>query len=209
MFDRREFFQAGLALAAAEKYRPGDLTGEFVRHMVTSGKAKLRSPVSRADVVAYETTYGVRFSRSFKSFLRVSNGLELSYDFEEVRAAGLSVGYADINVIFGIGGDHPHSDLVKLTRIWEFYDVKFLSFAPAIALGGDFCTLSEISRGKHTGRIMYTDGENFSEFQKRDIKGRSPDDLVDEFIRDGWFMPIADSFELLLANYATIGNNAI
>lgn len=49
---------------------------------------------------------------------------------------------------------------------------------------------------------MYTDGEMASEYEDLDIRGQDVDTLVDGFIDDGWFMPVAASFDDLIRLYA-------
>jgi hypothetical protein len=84
----------------------------------------------------------------------------------------------------------------------RFHNPAFLPFAPVLGLGGDFCTYVEISQGKHLGRIMYTDGEMTSIYEDLDIRGQDVDALIDGFIDDGWFMPVAASFDDLIRMYA-------
>ena len=168
-----------------------------------SGKILQAFPgADSAAIQAYEQTWNTRFSDSYKAFLARSNGLRFGFDFDEAHRAGVSPALADMNTFFGIGNGSPHLDLALLTPKMRFHNPAFLPFAPVLGLGGDFCTYVEISQGKHLGHIMYTDGEMASVYEDLDIRGQDVDTLVDGFIDDGWFMPIAASFDDLIRLYA-------
>lgn len=157
---------------------------------------------SEGAIQAYEDAWDARFSAAYRTFLKRSNGLRFGFDFDQAHRAGVSPALADMNTFFGIGNGDPHVDLALLTPRMGFHNPAFLPFAPVLGLGGDFCTYVEISQGRHAGRIMYTDGELYSAYAELDITGQPVDALVDGFIEDGWFMPVAPSFDALIALYA-------
>ncbi len=168
-----------------------------------SGKILQSFPgADSAAIQAYETTWHTRFSDSYKAFLARSNGLSFGVDFDVAHRAGVSPALADMNTFFGIGNGDPDFDLALLTPAMGFHNPAFLPFAPVLGLGGDFCTYVEINQGKHQGRIMYTDGEMYRAYADLDIRGQAVDVLVDGFIDDGWFMPVAASFDDLIGLYA-------
>lgn len=166
-------------------------------------------PARRATIALYERRYGVRFSDEFRAFLLRTNGLLFGFSSDAAREAGVSLALADMNTLFGVGDGDPNVDLLRLTAPhWDFYDVRMLPFAPAIGLGGDFCTFSEISIGPRRGEIMYTDGELFGEFRKRLSTRTTPQGLIEGFVKDGYFMPTAKSFSELIDLYAKMAGDA-
>ncbi|MBB1625913.1 SMI1/KNR4 family protein [Achromobacter sp. UMC71] len=176
---------------------------EPLEQFLRSGKILQSFPgADSAAIQAYEQTWNTRLSDSYKAFLARSNGLRFGFDFDEAHRAGVSPALADMNTFFGIGNGSPHLDLALLTPKMRFHNPAFLPFAPVLGLGGDFCTYVEISQGKHLGRIMYTDGEMTSIYEDLDIRGQDVDALIDGFIDDGWFMPVAASFDDLIRMYA-------
>jgi hypothetical protein len=155
-----------------------------------------------ANIDAYERRYKTKFSASYRSFLKRVNGMTFSFDFDAAKKAGISPALADMNTFFGIGNGVAHNDLELVTPKMRFHDPRLLSFAPIIGLGGDFCTYLEINQGEHAGKIMYTDGEMFSMIRKEPIETRSVDDNINHFIKIGWCMPVAPSYDALLSDYA-------
>ena len=177
-------------------------TGPLGR-IVQSGHVRQRfGRASALDVAAYETKYKTRFSDAYRRFLAQENGLIYDFDFDIAKKAGVSPALADMNTFFGIGNGDKDNDLLSVTEDASYWSPRFVPFAPLIGLGGDFCTFAEINGGQYSGQIMYTDGEMYSGYAKTDFEGHAVDDLIASFIKTGWFMPIAASFDVLLADYA-------
>ncbi len=171
--------------------------------LLRSGKIlKTFDGASEGAIQAYEDAWHTRFSAAYRAFLKRSNGLLFGFEFAEAHRAGVSPALADMNTFFGIGNGDPDFDLALLTPHMGFHNPAFLPFAPVLGLGGDFCTYVEINQGRHAGRIMYTDGELYPGYADLEITDQPVDALVDGFIEDGWFMPVAPSFEALIASYA-------
>ncbi|WJH39580.1 hypothetical protein N7E02_22750 [Aliirhizobium terrae] len=160
-----------------------------------------------ARLSAFEERYGIHFSDRYRSFLMRENGLD--YDLspegdqtvvDDDRRDRFVL--SDINTLFGIGNGHPYYDLEKLAPKMDFHDYDFTPFAHVIGLGGDFCTLVEISGGRYDGHIMYTDGELFSGFREAGIANKSTDEAVDYLVEAGYYSPIASDVCDLIAKYA-------
>ena len=171
--------------------------------IMASGKVQQRFGQAIAGVVAaYEQFYATRFSDGYKAFLQRQNGLRFFFDTTDAEKAGVSAALADMNTFFGLGNWDRDNDLLALTPTMSFYNPAFIPFAPVIGLGGDFCVYVEIRGGKHAGTIMYVDGEMSGAYRHRGVAGHTADELVHGFMEDGWFMPVARSFDALLADYA-------
>lgn len=190
---------AGLLAGASADAAPPDA----LDRIMASGKVQQRFGQAIAGVVlAYEQFYATRFSDGYKAFLSRQNGLRFFFDTEDAEKAGVSAALADMNTFFGVGNWDRDNDLLALTSTMSFYNPAFIPFAPVIGLGGDFCTYVEINGGKHAGTIMYVDGEMSGGYRHQEVAGHTADELVDGFIKDSWFMPVARSFDALLADYA-------
>lgn len=182
-----------------------------LRKMIDGGHALQRyGTAAPDDIAAYEARYETRLSNAYKSFLVRENGLRYGgYRSDPMKAAGVSLALLDMNTFFGIGSGDPDTDLMLLTPGMWFHHLKFMSFAPVIGLGGDFCTFVEISQGAHAGTIMYTDGELYRGFIPNEpIDHLSVDEAVGHFIELGWMSPVAPSFDRLLADYAKVSRGA-
>lgn len=156
---------------------------------------------------AFEERYGIHFSDRYRSFLMRENGLDydLSSEGDETivddeRRDRFVL--SDINTLFGIGNGHPYYDLEKLAPRMDFHDYEFTPFAHVIGLGGDSCTLVEISGGRYDGHIMYTDGELFNGFREAGIANKSTDEAVDYLVEAGYYSVIASDVCDLIAKYA-------
>ena len=73
-----------------------------------------------------------------------------------------------------------------------------------IGVCGDLCTFVEVIRGRYAKRIMYTDGEMSWTYVKQIDWDAPVDVLIEKFIHDGFFMPVADGFGALLDMYAEL-----
>ena len=194
---------AGTAAGLLAGSGAGATPPDALDRIMTSGKVQQRFGAAPGwPVLLYEKVYKTRFSDGYKAFLRRQNGLRFFFDTQDAEKAGVSAALADMNTFFGVGNWDDGTDLLLLTPTLSFYNKAFIPFAPVIGLGGDFCTYVEIDEGKHAGTIMYVDGEMSGAYRHREVAGHTVDELVDGFIRDGWFMPVARSFDALLADYA-------
>jgi hypothetical protein len=150
--------------------------------------------------------HGVRLSQDYKHFLTHCNGMRTEFDFDEVKRAGLTMALADINTFYGVENGRGYADHLSLIPKLNPAGRELLAFAPSIAVGGDLCTFVEITAGSRVGEIMYTDGEMFwGYFEEADTDWTAPPDaLINAFIEDGYFMPVAPSFGALLEMYAKL-----
>ncbi|SCB49784.1 SMI1/KNR4 family protein [Rhizobium multihospitium] len=150
--------------------------------------------------------HGVYLSQDYIHFLTRCNGLSTTFDFDEVRGAGLSGALADINTFYGVENGRDYADLLSIIPKMDPYGRELLTFAPPIAVGGDFCTFVEITEGSKLGEIMYTDGELYGHyFEAAGIDWtKTPDALINTFIEHGFFMPVAPSFNALLEMYGKL-----
>ncbi len=177
---------------------------------IVSGHANRRfGKASKTSIEAYERTYRTALSDDYKQFLLRENGLIYDTgDYPEDRTllnfAGEDVSktLGDMNTFYGIGNLDRDTDLLLLTPRTIADSRKFLPFCNWIGLGGDLCEWAEVNQGKYRNWIFYTDGEIQLHYLKTDIENKSPDQVVDEFVKAGFFMPVARSFGELLDLYA-------
>uniref|UniRef100_UPI003BAB2AE2 SMI1/KNR4 family protein n=1 Tax=Stappia sp. TaxID=1870903 RepID=UPI003BAB2AE2 len=160
-------------------------------------------------ISAFEERYGVTFSDAYRRFLTRENGLDICIPLETVEALpsnAQSDGFVlwDINTLFGLGNGHPYHDLERLAPDMGFHDYELTPFAHVIALGGDFCTLVEIIRGSHAGKIIYTDGELFHGLPRNEILCKTDDEAFDYLTDLGYYMPIADNLDDLWEKYVRL-----
>lgn len=174
--------------------------------LLRSGKVESFGTASGADIDRYEATFSVGFSQAYRAFLESCNGMRTDFEFDEVEDAGLHMALADINTFYGIGNGRDYADLALMTPRIDANGKELLKFAPSIAVGGDFCTYVEITKGTYDGQVMYTDGELYwGYFREAGIDWRDPpDELVERFVADGFFMPVAATFDDLLDMYAKL-----
>lgn len=163
---------------------------------------------SIAQIKAYQKQYGIRFSGEYQNFLVRCNGMSTSFDWELPEKLGMARALTGINTFYGIGNGRDYSDLAIMTRLYDENRLRMMAFAPSIAVGGDLCEFVEISQGKRIDQIIYTDGEMYWHIVENTDWSRSPDDLIEEFIEDGFYMPVADSFAELLAMYLVLVDHA-
>lgn len=175
------------------------LKSDYVEPFGTGSLTKIRD---------YQKKYDVRFSREYQNFLVRCNGMLTSFDDDVRDELDLHMALTDINTFYGIGNGREYSDLALLTPRYGESTRHLMAFAPAIAIGGDSCELVEISQGRRINQIIYTDGELYQGFMRRTDWSRSPDDLIEDYIESGFFMPVADSFAELLAMYLVLDDHS-
>jgi hypothetical protein len=174
--------------------------------IIRSGRVESFGEATPAALDRLATEHGVRLSPEHRDFLARCNGMRTTFRFEEVERAGLSMALADIGTVYGVDNGRDHADLLALIPRMDPAGRQLLAFAPPIAVGGDFCTFVEITAGSRVGEILYTDGEMYwGYFEEAGTDWTDPPDaLIDAFIEDGFFMPVAPSFSALLEMYAKL-----
>jgi hypothetical protein len=174
--------------------------------IIRSGRVESFGEATPAALDRLTREHGVRVSQAHQHFLTRCNGMRTTFRFEEVERAGLSMALADIGTFHGVDNGRDHADLLALIPRMDPAGRALLAFAPPIAVGGDFCTFVEITAGSRVGEILYTDGEMYwGYFEQAGTDWTDPPDaLIDAFIEDGFFMPVAPSFDALLEMYAKL-----
>lgn len=160
-------------------------------------------------LAAFERDYGLCFSDPYRRFLMRENGLDYAIPHDRIEALPAdrkrdAYVLSDINTLFGIGNGHAYFDLEALAPQMGFHDYSLTPYAHVVGLGGDFCTLVEITEGEHAGRVIYTDGELFPGLSRDDLHGKSADAAFEYLSEIGYYSPIAEDFDDLLGKLARL-----
>ena len=173
-----------------------------IDRILRSGKVESFGKATAADIALFQRTHALDLSSDYCAFLLRCNGMLMRFTDEDVRRAGLPLALSDINTFYGIGNGRDYADLALMLPRYYENAKRLAAFAPDIAVGGDSCTYVEIAEGAYARQIMYTDGE-MSRGVLAEVDWDEPaDELIASFLENGFFMPVAETFDELLDMYA-------